>query len=173
MIMVETAPYEVIKKIGEVEIRNYPEIILATIIDAGEENSFNLLLNYISGNNKGSSKISMTTPVITPEKIEMTTPVINKDKTMSFVLPSKYSIENTPEPNDKRVQVYAQPSKKMAVIKFSGYTNDENIRKNTDTLLSVLETEGIKTIGEPLLMRYNAPWTPGFLRKNEVAIELN
>ena len=170
--MVETAPYKVVKTLEYVEIRDYPPLILATVSDPGDDSSFNLLFQYISGYNTNSSKISMTSPVISSEKIEMTSPVINVEGSMSFVLPSKYSIENAPKPKDNRVSVHLLEAKKIAVIKFSGYANEDEIKKNKMLLLTILEKNGINIKGEPIVMRYNSPWTPGFMRRNEVGIEI-
>ncbi|MBN1682989.1 heme-binding protein [Candidatus Bathyarchaeota archaeon] len=170
--MVETAPYEVIKILESVEIRDYPHLVLATVSDPGDDSSFNLLFRYISGNNTSSTQISMTAPVISSEKIEMTAPVINRKGSMSFVLPSKYSIENAPKPKDNRVLVHLEKAKMIAVIKFSGYANEDEIEKNKMTLLRILEKNGINIKGEPIVMRYNSPWTPGFMRRNEVGIEI-
>ena len=168
--MVETAPYEEIRRIEKVEIREYPAIILATV--RGNRNPFRLLFQYISGNNRSKRKISMTTPVITPEKIEMTSPVINREDAMSFVLPSKYTMETTPIPNDEKVTIEELPPRKVAAIRFRGYARDKDVEKHIAELLETLSREGIPVIGTPIIMRYNAPYTPGFMRRNEVAVEI-
>jgi len=169
--LVETAPYEEIRRIDKVEIREYPAIILATV--RGNRNPFRLLFQYISGNNRSNRKISMTTPVITPEKIEMTSPVINREDAMSFVLPSKYTIETAPIPSDEKVTIEELPPRKVAAIRFRGYARNNNIEKHTAELLEILGKEGIQVKGTPIIMRYNAPYTPGFMRRNEVAVEID
>lgn len=168
--MVETVPYKEIMWIKDVEIREYPTIILATV--KGSKNPFRYLFDYISGNNRINQKISMTTPVITPEKIEMTSPVINREDTMSFALPSKYNIDTTPTPNDEKVIIEEEPPRRVAAIRFRGYARAKDVEKYTTQLLKVLEDEGLKVKGSPFLMRYNAPYTPGFMRRNEVAVEI-
>lgn len=168
--MVESAPYEEIRRIGDVELREYPAIVVASV--KGKGNPFRYLFSYISGNNKSRRKIAMTTPVITPEKIEMTSPVINREDTMSFVLPSKFSMETAPIPNDEAVTIEELPKRKVAVIRFRGWARARDIEKYTAQLLKTLNKENIGNNGPPFVMRYNAPYVPGFMRRNEVAVEI-
>jgi hypothetical protein len=167
--MVEKPEYTVLEKLGEAEIRRYPPLILAT---ATAGSPFRLLFNYISGANRGSNKISMTAPVITPEKIAMTSPVISGGSSMSFVVPSKYTRETVPEPTDERVKIEEVPERILAVIQFRGRVQNKDIEKHINTLLSALVEHEMKTVGEPFLMRYNPPYTPGILRRNEVAVQV-
>lgn len=170
--MVETPSYEIFRKIDDVEIRRYPKLILATVFGNDAYPPFRILFNYISGNNSGGNKISMTAPVLTPEKIDMTAPVISRDGSMSFILPSKYSVEEVPEPNDARIKIIETPERKIAVIKFRGWARNKSVEKQKNRLISVLTSKNVKMVGNPFLMRYNSPWTPGFLRRNEIAIEV-
>ena len=169
--MVETPNYEVIRKLDEVEIRKYPALFLATA--KGEADLFGLLFNYISGANKGSSKISMTAPVITPEKIAMTSPVFTDNDSMSFIVPSKYTRETVPEPTDPHITITEQAAKTLAVQRFSGWGRSSTVEEKTQQLLDTLHKNNIETKGEVTLMRYNPPFTPWFLRRNEVAVEVN
>jgi hypothetical protein len=169
--LVETPNYEVARKLGVVEIRKYPALFLATA--KGDADLFGLLFNYISGANKGSSKISMTAPVITPEKISMTSPVFTDADSMSFIVPSKYTRETVPEPTDLHITITEQPAKILAVLRFSGRGRSSTVEKKTQLLLETLRRNNIETKGEVTLMRYNPPFTPWFLRRNEVAIEVN
>ena len=168
--MVETPKYEVIQKLGEVEIRKYPTLFLATA--KGEADLFGLLFNYISGANKGSRKISMTAPVITPEKIARTSPVFTDADSMSFIVPSMYTRETVPEPTDPNITITEQPSKTVAVLRFSGWGRSSTVETMTQLLLETLRRNNIETKGEVTLMRYDPPYTPWFLRRNEVAIEV-
>jgi len=170
--MVETPSYKITEQIDGVEIRLYPKLILATVSGDDVGAPFRILFDYISGNNSGGSKISMTAPVITPERIDMTAPVISGGGSMSFVVPSKYTMESVPVPNDGRVRIHEVPERKLAVLRFRGWARDESVEKRKVKLLSVLRDSGIETIGEPSLLRYNSPWTPGFMRRNEIAIEI-
>jgi len=170
--MVETASYVEVGRIDGVEIRLYSGLILATVSgDAGGE-PFRILFDYISGNNSGRRKISMTTPVITPERIGMTAPVISRDRSMSFVVPSKYTMEDVPEPNDYRIRIHEVPERRLAVVRFRGRTGEKSVEEHKANLLDVLRRNGVEAVGEPFLMRYNSPWTPGFMRRNEIGIEI-
>ena len=171
--MVEKAKYEIVKKFDTIEIRKYPELLLAIVEGYRRDSGFSLLFNYISGNNKPQKKISMTAPVITSEKIKMTAPVITGSEYMAFVMPEAYSIDTIPQPNDSRVNIKKRPEKTYAVIRFSGVTNKKRIDKYSKQLFSEIDKLKLKTKGEPILMRYNSPFAPGFIRRNELAIELD
>ncbi len=170
--MVETPSYEVVGQMDGVEIRLYPSMILATVMGDDEGDPFNLLFKYISGENSGGSKISMTAPVLTPERIEMTAPVISGGYSMSFIVPSKYTMETVPRPNDERISIQEVQGRKLAVVRFRGWARKRSVEEQKTRLISVLQESGVETIGEPFLMRYNSPWTPGFMRRNEIGIEV-
>lgn len=167
----ETPKYVVIRTLGDVEIRKYPALLLATA--RGEAGLFSLLFNYISGANNASSKISMTAPVITPEKIAMTSPVFSDTESMSFIVPSKYTRENVPKPTDPHITITEQAEKKLAVLRFSGWGRSSTVEKKTRLLLDTLRRNNVQIMGEVILMRYDPPFTPWFLRRNEVAVEVN
>jgi effector-binding domain-containing protein len=170
--MVETARYEEAGRIGEVELREYPELVLATVTGQGDNSAFRLLFNYISGENRTRKKIPITAPVITSEKIEMTAPVISDANSFSFVMPLKYKLEEVPEPLDSRIRIQRIPARRLAVIRFKGYARQKSVNEVKTRLLSALQNNGLPTIGEPFLMRYNSPWTLGFMRRNEIGIEI-
>jgi len=170
--MVEKVSYEVLKRIDDIEIRKYPKIILAVVEGYQGDSGFGLLFNYISGSNKARKKIQMTAPVITSEKIKMTAPVISKEDYMAFVLPSSYDQETVPLPTNSDVKIVNQPEKILAVIRFSGKTSRKQVEKQIDRLLDILDKNQIQIINKPILMRYNSPFAPGFIRRNEVAIEI-
>lgn len=170
--MVETPSYEVVGEMDGVEVRLYPRLILATVMGEGGGAPFGRLFKYISGDNSGKSKISMTAPVLTPERIEMTAPVISEGYSMSFVVPSKYTMETVPTPNDERIRIQEVPERKLAVVRFRGWAREGSVEKQKARLISVLQGAGVETVGEPFLMRYNSPWTPGFMRRNEIGIEI-
>jgi len=170
--MVETASYEELGQIDGVEIRRYSKLILASVPRDVDGDPFRTLFRYISGDNSGKSEISMTTPVITPERIEMTAPVMSEEDSMSFVMPSKYTLEKVPEPNDVNIRIHEVPERKIAAVRFRGNANEKQVEEQKVKLLDTLEKNGIEIIGKPFLMRYNAPWTPGFMRRNEIGIEI-
>ena len=170
--MTETIRYEESGGLGEVEFRRYPSIILATVSGTNENENFWILFRYITGNNRSGKKVPMTAPVITPDKIAMTAPVISEANAMSFVLPEAYSMEEVPEPIDTRIRIQEIPPRELAVIRFSGRASASEVARVRDRLLKKLEEANITVVGTPFLMRYNAPYTPGFLRRNEVGVEI-
>jgi effector-binding domain-containing protein len=170
--MTETITYEERERVGEVEFRKYPSIILATVTGMNENENFWILFRYITGNNRSGKKLPMTSPVITSEKIAMTTPVISETNAMSFVLPAAYTIKEVPVPTDTRIRIQEIPPRELAVIRFSGKASANDVAQVRDRLLKKLEESTITVIGTPFLMRYSAPYIPGFLRKNEVGVEV-
>ncbi len=170
--MVEKVKYSVLKKIDSIEIRKYPEILLALVEGLNGDRAFGLLFNFISGNNKVNEKIKMTAPVINSEKIKMTSPVISKGDYIAFIMPSIYDNNSIPMPLDPNIKIKIEPERKLAVIRFSGYSTYNKIQKYEDKLMMLLKENNIKTKGNPLLMRYNSPFAPPFIRRNEVGIEV-
>ena len=169
--MVETARYDVVLAESEFEVRHYSKMLLVTTIgSAGSQ--FNRLFKYISGGNKAKSKIAMTSPVITSEKIAMTSPVISRGESMSFVVPSKYELGSVPEPIDPSVSIEEVPDRYVATIRFRGLAWRDSVRDKAGRLLEWLSGKGIQPKGEPFLMQYNPPFIPGFLRRNEVGVEI-
>jgi effector-binding domain-containing protein len=113
----------------------------------------------------------MTTPVVS-QQIAMTSPVISDTGSMAFVMPSEYTLETTPEPIDINVKISEVPSRLVAVLRFSGSWSEKHFEKETRELLDELSRTKIKTRGSVFTMLYNPPFIPGFLRRNEVAIEI-
>jgi len=184
---------------NNMELRAYEAKIIAEVtvsgtMDDASSKGFKLIADYIFGNNTtkagDNQTISMTAPVaMKPEskKISMTAPVTlqaesqlgeeqdatkdNKQWRMHFVMPSEYSLDTLPRPNNPAVTLREIPAKNYAAIRFSGFTGEEKVAKKTDELVTWLEGKGIEPIGEPELARYNPPWTLPFWRRNEVIIE--
>lgn len=171
--MVETIKYEIIRKLDKVEIRRYPKIITAKVNNS-ETDSFGLLFRFISGKNKQKTKVKMTSPVVSQE-IKMTSPVFSdfsNEGYMAFVMPSEFSLESTPEPLDSRVKIEEVSERVIAVLRFSGSWSESHFQAKTKELWKELADAGIKTKGDVFTMLYNPPFMPGFLRRNEVAIEI-
>jgi SOUL heme-binding protein len=171
--MVETVKYEILRKLNKVEIRRYPRIVIAKVGNY-ETDSFGLLFRFISGQNKQKIKVRMTAPVVSQE-IKMTSPVFSDFSStgyMAFVMPSEFSPETTPEPLDSRVRIEEVPARTVAVLRFSGSWSEAHFDAKTKELLGELATSKIKTTGTVFTMLYNPPLTPGFLRRNEVAVEV-
>ena len=184
MSNVEKPDYKVIQSEQNIEIRQYEPMIIAEVeVDGKREDAigdgFRLLADYIFGNNTVQQVISMTAPVQQKEnqKIAMTAPVqqqsTGKSWRMSFVMPSKYSMDSLPVPNNNRVRLKEILTKKFVVIEFSGTNSNENVTKHENQLMNYIEANQINIIGSPKYAFYNAPWTLPFLRRNEVMIEIN
>ena len=171
--MVERIKYSVLQKNKNIEIRKYPKIIIALVEGLDDDRAFGLLFNYISGNNKIKEKIKMTTPVINSKKIEMTSPVISNDNYMAFIMPSKYKKENIPIPLNSNVKIKVEPERKLAVIRFSGLTTNNKIKKYREKLINFLESNNIEIKSDPILLRYNSPFSPPFIRRNEIGVEID
>jgi len=170
--MTKTIAYEVTGHLGDIEFRTYPPLILATVSGTDENEAFTILFRFISGNNQSGKKVPMTAPVITPEKIAMTAPVLSDAHSMSFVMPATYTRKDVPEPLDMRVSIQEVPSRELAVIRFRGSASDRDVSLVRERLLASLARANISPVGTPFLMRYNSPFTPGFLRRNEVGVEI-
>jgi hypothetical protein len=172
--MVESAPYEVLSTVDGIEVRAYPRLIVATVDGGGDDDSaFGHLFRYITGANKGSRSIAMTAPVITPESIAMTAPVINRGRAMSFVMPAGYTVDSIPEPTDPMVRIEELPARRMAVIRFKGRARERDVEAARERLLAALDKNSMQAVGAPVLMRYNSPFTPGFMRRNEVGVQVS
>ena len=181
---VEKPDYKVIQSEQNIEIRHYEPMIIAEVEVEGKRedairDGFRLIADYIFGNNKVKLDIAMTSPVQQQEsqKIAMTAPVqqqsTGRSWQISFVMPSKYSMESLPEPNNDRVRLKEILTKKFVVIEFSGTNSNENVTKHENQLMNYIEANQIKIIGSPKYAFYNAPWTLPFMRRNEVMIEIN
>jgi hypothetical protein len=183
----EEPKFDLLEKSDAFELRQYHSMILAEVevdgdLDEATNKGFRLIADYIFGNNtakSGSSeKIAMTTPVtVVPksEKIAMTAPVsveqVNGKWRMHFVMPSQYTLQTLPTPNNPLVSLREVPPKKLAVVTFSGWVSEEKNASKTAELLAWLASKKLKPIGTPELARYNPPWTLPFLRRNEVMVE--
>jgi len=181
---VEKPDYKVIQSEQNIEIRQYEPMIIAEVeVDGKREDAigdgFRLLADYIFGNNTVQQVISMTAPVQQKEnqKIAMTAPVqqqsTGKSWRMSFVMPSKYSMDSLPVPNNNRVRLKGILAKKFVVIEFSGTNSNENVTEHENQLMNYIEENQIKINDSPKYAFYNPPWSLPFLRRNEVMIEIN
>ena len=181
---VEKPDYKVIQSEQNIEIRQYEPMIIAEVeVDGKREDAigdgFRLLADYIFGNNTVQQVISMTAPVQQKENqnIAMTAPVqqqsTGKSWRMSFVMPSKYSMDSLPVPNNNRVRLKGILTKKFVVIEFSGTNSNENVTEHENQLMNYIEENQIKINDSPKYAFYNPPWSLPFLRRNEVMIEIN
>lgn len=180
---VETPEYALVDQQGQIEIRDYSEIIVAEASIEGDREEaiyagFRLIANYIFGNNLSTEKVAMTAPVTqqTNETIAMTAPVSQQSNGRSwkvrFVMPSVYTIETLPVPNNPEVKIISTPPKRYIAIRFSGFANNASIQENEAQLREFLAERSINAVANPVYAFYNDPWTLPFMRRNEVMIEI-
>lgn len=187
VIRLEKPGYQVVYESDNIEYRQYePYLVSETLIEetdnykvAGNE-GFRRLFRYISGANSADNKIAMTVPVAQTEssqKIAMTAPVQETKSaagwTVAFMLPSEYTLETAPQPTDERVKIRAVPGRLTAVLRYSGRWSESNYNAKSATLLAALEQAAVTPIGELQSAQYAPPATPGFLRRNEVLVEID
>ncbi|MBP6672342.1 MAG: heme-binding protein [Bacteroidetes bacterium] len=179
---IEEPSYKVLKSDGKIEIREYQSYVIAEIfistsdMDEASNTAFKKLFKYISGNNSTKSDIAMTAPVTTTrsEKIDMTAPVTTTRSadgyTVAFTLPAKYSLATSPLPADTAVHLREIPSHIVAVIRFSGRWTESSMSEHEQELLEWMKMNGYPPIGTPVIARYDPPFMPWFLRRNEIQI---
>ena len=166
----ESAAYKVVETDGSFEIREYPDLMLVTtpakFESQGNDGSFGRLFQYISGKNDSSSKVSMTTPVFMQPESEAT------DGQMAFVLPEKVAADSIPNPSNADVQIQKRSGGNFAALRFSGQLNEKTKTKVEGKLRKWIEAKQLSDAGTIEFAGYDPPWTPGFLRRNEVLIRL-
>jgi hypothetical protein len=181
---IEEPTYEVTQRIGEIEVRRYSPYVVAEVrvigsaTAAGSE-AFPILAGYIFGKNKGQKKLPMTAPVMQSAAgttMQMTAPVtqnaISGGFVVQFVLPRGVTLAAAPEPVDPRVSLREVESRRVAVIRYSGFWSDANYEQHLSMLQQALKSAGESWNGEPTYARYNAPYVPWFLRRNEIWLQL-
>ena len=182
----EEPKYSVLKEYENFEIRNYASYLVAEVDIEGSYNktgneAFRILAGYIFGDNQSSTKMNMTAPVESeaiqsPEKMNMTAPVFSNKNfngyTYRFVMESKYTQETLPVPNNSKIRITEIKDRVMAVISFSGRWSQKNFEKHEQILVNDLKNAGIGVASEAIYARYNAPFTPWFLRRNEIMFEI-
>ena len=180
----EEPEYQIVRSIGDVELRQYASYAVAEVVvpgPAGEagNQAFPILAGYIFGKNKGERKLAMTAPVTqtaVPVKLEMTAPVTQTSAPggflVQFVLPKGVTAVSAPEPLDARVQLRDVSPEQIAVIRYSGFWSESNYNEHLAVLQTALRGANLQWTGEPVYSRYNPPFTPWFMRRNEIWLRL-
>lgn len=184
VMAVEEAKYTVSVKQDKLEIREYaPSVVAEVIVDGEFEDAssaaFRTLFKYISGKNTAQSKIAMTAPVsqkAQSEKIAMTSPVGQRKSgqgwAVSFMMPASYTMDTIPVPEDPSVLIREIPAYRAAAIRYSGVWSEKAYKKQLSSLREWMKSQNLEPTGEPVWARYNAPFTPWFMRRNEILIPL-
>lgn len=180
----EEADYTLMLKEGDFELRSYaPQVVAETLVAGSFSNvgnkAFMRLFKYITGNNTSQQKVAMTSPVTQSsesEKIAMTSPVtqhpVKNSWAISFTMPAGTTLETLPTPNDPQVTLRQVPERHLAVIRYSGLWTEKGYLENKTKLEDWLEEKGYTVIGEPVWARYDPPFKPWFLRRNEVLLPI-
>lgn len=180
----EQPDYTVTERDEGIEIRDYPAMTVAKVTVDGpagqaRNRGFRILADYIFGNNVPSDKIAMTSPVTQQrgEKIAMTAPVTQAADgaswTVSFIMPSEYTMATLPVPASDRITLSEVPARRMAAITFNGFGNADALETHEAKLREYLARNNLKATGEGLYAFYDGPWVPPQRRRNEVMLQLS
>jgi len=183
----EQPHYEVVQEADDYEVRRYEAYLVAetevsgSFEDVGNE-AFRRLAGFLFGANRTREKMAMTAPVtqqpLRPAKLEKTAPVTQTARpgaaayTFAFMMPARFTRETLPEPTDPRVVIREVPSRLLVARRFSGTWSADHFASNEATLRDAAQRAGFAFVGEPIYARYNAPFVPWFLRRNEVLLEV-
>ena len=182
---IEEPRFTVISQQQGFEVREYAPYIVAEVVVPGPADEagnagFRILAGYIFGQNKGERRIAMTAPVTqtpAPIKMAMTAPVMQEATESGFLIqfkmPSEYTLLSLPEPLDPKIKLKEIPGGRFAVIRYSGAWSEGNYSEHLQQLRRGVEAAGLRTTGEPIYSRYDPPFMPWFLRRNEIWLRLN
>jgi SOUL heme-binding protein len=184
---IEEPAYQVLETYPEFELRRYgPTLVAVTEVsgdfDGAGNQAFRRLADFIFGNNAAGEKIEMTAPVTqAPARgtggasgapSETITPEPQGHYRVSFVMPGRFTAETLPAPKDPGIQIRGEPPRTLAARRYSGRWTWENYHDNETVLLDAVRAAGLTPVGPTLYARYNAPFIPWFLRRNEVLVEV-
>ncbi len=166
---VEIASYTIVQADGPIEIRDYPLLVVAEVTRPGNRDQavrsgFGPLARYIFASERPGEKIAMTAPVT--QRADGTSWMVQ------FIMPAGSSLDRLPKPAGSDVELRELPPARRAAIRFSGWWSDDLFAEKNAALLAWMDAKGIKPSGEPIFAYYNDPFTPGFLRRNEILYDL-
>jgi len=183
---IEEPDYTVVQQYEGFEIRQYAPHLVAEVLmpgpsEAAGNQGFRVLARYIFGGNKGERKIAMAAPVTQaaaapvkiaqPESVTQTT--ASGGYVVQFMMPRQYTLDTLPEPLDSRVKLKEVAGGRFAVIRYSGTWSERNYQEHLEQLQNGIAAAGLRTTGNPIYSRYNAPFVPWFLRRNEIWLPLD
>ena len=180
--MTEQQPYEVVRHGRGYELRRYPSCVVAEVaVDADFDQAgsiaFRPLVNYIGGNNSARTSLDMTAPVVQSRKMSMTAPVVQQtgedgQQVVAFVLPKSVTLDSAPVPTDPRVVIRELSPSLTAVARYSGRWSESSYAHHVAALRQAIAADGLTAVSEPRLARFDPPFKPWFLRRNEVHIDV-
>ena len=156
----EEAPYNIVQSTEGYEIRHYKDRLVVEVINKDNDSGFRKLFRYISGQNNKDEEIKMTVPV--------TQGKTDEGYYMQFYLPSKFTKENAPLPNNPEIKISTIEEGYFAVIQYSGRASDNNFFKHRDILNQRLLEDKVDINGKAIRATYNGPFTLPLMRRNEV-----
>ena len=170
-LALEEPEYTVLQQSEDWELRRYePYIVAETRVEGNlrqtGNRAFRILAGYIFGDNEPGQKMAMTAPVISEPDGE-------NAAVYQFVMESAYDMDSLPVPKDSRVELRKLPQRLVAALTFSGTWNETRIDDLTRNFVELLDREGYEIRSAPMLARYNPPFTPWFMRRNEILVEVS
>lgn len=183
----EQPSYTASQQSGPIEVRQYGSMVAAEVSVAGDRDTassagFRALAGYIFGGNSGKKSIAMTAPVVQAQaqgkgqSIAMTAPVMQtgegKEWTVRFIMPKAMTMQNLPTPNNPQVKLVPLKPESFAAIRFSGTAKEADIQRQTKLLQDYMTARSLKATGPASLARYDPPWTPAMMRRNEIMIPI-
>lgn len=163
-------PYVVTAQRDGYELRHYAPAVLAQVTVIGDSEQaanmgFGPLVRYISGDNQSNTKLAMTSPVLQ----QSSTPT---EHVVSFVLPADVDVTQIPVPRNSIVTTVVTDARDMAARTYIGRWTEKKFRDNAAELVTAVTRDGLAITGVPAWARYDPPWTPPFMRRNEVLVEI-
>ena len=164
---IEEPAYTVVETATPFEIRDYGSYVVAeTLLDGPFEGvgneAFQRLFGYISGNNRGAEKIPMTAPVEQQRA--------GNRWRVAFVLPASFTLATAPLPTDNRVTLAEVPPRRVALVRYRGVWSEARYDEELALLRRFIAERALRETGEPVFARYDPPFMPWFLRRNEIHI---
>jgi len=186
----EEPSFVVVEETAEYEIRRYEPYLAAEVdvrgsFDTAGNQAFRTLAGYIFGDNQPAEKMRMTAPVEshranTGIAMNMTAPVTSTEVTgdaetytYAFVMERRFTQETLPRPLDPDIRIVMRPARFVAARRYSGRWTQDNYHKHEAALLDALAADGVTAVEPPVLARYDAPFKPFFLRRNEVLVDVD
>jgi hypothetical protein len=183
---IEEPVYEVLLETKYYEVRRYQPYIVAEVevnddFKRAGNSAFRVLAGYIFGDNEPQQEMAMTAPVESRKgvRMNMTAPVTSQARngdgpyTYAFVMERKYTMDTLPKPDNPDIRLVQRPERVMAVHRYSGTWSEERYREHEKRLLDALAVDRVDITGIPVFARYDAPFTPWFLRRNEIMVEID
>lgn len=175
---VEEPRFTVEARTATYEIRRYEPVLVAETpvtapFDAAGNAGFRVLAGYIFGNNQTRARIAMTAPVIQEPAGSTVLKPSAEGFVVQFTMPAGSALSTLPAPNDPRVRLRELPTRRIAVLGYSGSWSEARYQAKAAALLAALKGDGLRPLGPPVLARFDSPFQLWFLRRNEVWVELD